>query len=188
MYFTMIPLILSGVFNMVFTKTNFYKNHKSPIDRGKILYDGNRLFGENKTVVGFFSMTVFYMFFQVLFGLFCHAFSLNNFNDLYSVYNNSILLNVGFGFMAGFTYMLLELPNSFLKRRLNIKSGKTESGIKGIIFFLYDQIDSLIGVMFLLYLFSNFTIWKYFGYVLLGGATHLLLNIAMYLLRIRRNI
>ena len=55
----MFPLILGGIANMVFTKTKFYKKHASPMDKGKVWKDGKRVFGENKTWIGFVSMIIF---------------------------------------------------------------------------------------------------------------------------------
>lgn len=188
MYITMTPLILAGVANMIFTKTEFYRAHRSPIDRGKVLADGKRLFGNNKTWIGFVSMVLFCILFQVGFGFFCNGAGLNAHCDIYQVHRNTWRLNVLFGGLTGLVYMLSELPNSCLKRRLDIRDGKTERGCKGLLFFVVDQIDSLIGVMLLVYWFSDITIGRYFCYVLLGGLTHIMINSLLYLARVRKNI
>lgn len=188
MYFTMTPLILSGAANMLFTKTNLYKMHKHPIDNGRLMWDNRRLFGDNKTWIGFFSMIFFCTLFQLGFGIFCNAASLNAHCDVYSVYENSPSLNLLFGFLTGLIYMVSELPNSFIKRRVGIKEGKTAKGLKGLVFFAVDQVDSLIGVMLLLYFFSDISMAKYFLYVILGAATHIVINIVLYLIKVRENI
>ena len=188
MYFTMAPLILSGAANMLFTKTRLYKRFKFPIDGGRVMSDQKRIFGNNKTWIGFFSMIFFCTLFQLAFGIFCNATDLNSHCDLYSIYENTVSLNLVFGSLTGFIYMISELPNSFIKRRLDIKDGKTEKGLKGILFFIIDQIDSLIGVMLLLYFFSDISIAKYFLYVLLGGFTHIAINTILYLVKVRKNI
>lgn len=173
---------------MVFTKTNLYHKHKVPIDGGRVLRDGKRIFGNNKTWIGFLSMIVFCTFFQLLYGLFCNVANLNSYGDVYLVYDNTVAFNLLFGSMTGLIYMLFELPNSFIKRRLSIREGKTEKGWIGRFFFLFDQIDSLIGVMFLLYLYSDITLMKYLVYVLLGGVTHLVINFFLYVVKVRKNI
>ena len=109
-------------------------------------------------------------------------------SDLYSVYNNTILYNSFVGFIFGLIYMISELPNSFIKRRLDIKAGKTDKGIKGLVFFIIDQIDSLVGVSLLIFLLSNITLWKSVGYVALGAITHITVNIVLYLLKVRKNL
>lgn len=188
MYLTMLPLIFGGIANMIFTKTKIYKKYKYPIDCNKNAWDNKRIFGDNKTCIGFLSMILFCILFQVLIGFLCNSFSINQYNELYLVHKNTIFLNVLFGFLIGFIYMISELPNSFIKRRLDIEPGKTINGIKGIIFFIVDQIDSLIGVMFVLFLFSNFSILKYFGYVTLGAVTHIMINLVLYFTKVRKNI
>lgn len=188
MYFTMLPLILAGIANMLFTKTELYRMHRNPIDGGRVMADGKRVFGNNKTWIGFFSMVFFCTFFQLAFGLFCNFTKMNPYCDVYLVHENTMNFNLLFGSLTGFIYMLSELPNSFIKRRLGIRDGKTERGLKGLLFFMFDQIDSLIGVMFLVYLFSDITIGRYVFYVLLGGLTHLVINVVLYLVKVRKNV
>lgn len=188
MYFTMAPLILAGVANMLFTKTKLYQKLRSPIDGGKVMADQRRIFGNNKTWIGFFSMIFFCTLFQLIFGIFCNAADLNSHCDIYSIHENTLSLNLIFGSLTGSIYMISELPNSFIKRRLDIKDGKTEHGLKGLLFFIIDQIDSLVGVMLLLYFFSDISIKKYFLYVLLGGFTHIAINTILYLVKVRKNI
>lgn len=173
---------------MVFTKTNIYKKLRKPIDNNKILKDGQRVFGDNKTWIGFVSMVIFYCVFQIICGIVCNYFCLNTYNELYNIQNNTVLLNCIFGILCGLIYMILELPNSFIKRRLHIASGQTESGFKGILFFVIDQIDSLIGVMLLLTLFSNIGLSGYIRYLSVGALTHIIINLILYLLKVRKNL
>ena len=184
----MLPLIFGGIANMIFTKTPIYKKWKKPIDNYKTTKSGKRYLGDNKTWIGFLSMIIFVAVFQVAFGLLNDILSISHMNDFYAVYDNSIIYNLIVGAASGFIYMLFELPNSFIKRRIDIPSGKTVGGFRGVLFFVVDQIDSLIGVMFVLFLVSNITVWKYFGYVAVGGITHILINLILKSLKIRRNI
>jgi len=187
-YITMMPLIFAGIFNMIFTKTNLYKKNKFPIDFGRNFVDGKRLFGDNKTYIGFVSMIMFCLIFQVIWGIICCKFEFENFNELYLIYSNTIHFNILVGLLFGFTYMICELPNSFIKRRINIVPGKTDKGLKGVIFFVIDQIDSLIGVFFVLMLLNGMSFSRYLLYLLVGAVTHILINLLLYGLRIRRNV
>lgn len=189
MYVTLMPVIFAGAANMLFTKTKLYKMGSNPIDGGFICKDGKRLFGENKTWAGFFGMIFFGAFFQILWGI------INNFsehmksmNELYYELENTLIFNLCVGALFGLAYVLFELPNSFIKRRLNIIPGKTGKGIKGKIFFVVDQIDSLIGVVGVLAFFSKMTIIKYCMYIFLGAFTHIAVNMILYALKIRKNI
>ena len=187
-YLTMMPLILAGIFNMIFTKTRIYKNNKFPIDFGKNFVDGKRIFGDNKTWIGFISMILFCIIFQVIWGRITGYFNFENNNELYIIYENTICFNILIGFLFGFTYMICELPNSFIKRRINIIPGKTDKGLKGILFFIIDQIDSLIGVFFVLMLFNGMSLSRYFLYLFLGALTHIIINLILFCLKIRRNV
>ena len=84
--------------------------------------------------------------------------------------------------------MICELPNSFIKRRINIIPGKTDKGIKGILFFVIDQIDSLIGVFFVLMLLNNMSFYRYLLYLFIGALTHIVINLILFCLKIRRNV
>lgn len=187
-FLTMGPLMLAGITNMLFTKTNLYKMYKFPIDANKTAWDGRRIFGDNKTWIGFLSMVVFCTFFQLICGLLCYTLSLEQYNDLYRCRGNSVGLNLIFGALVGIAYMIFELPNSFIKRRLNISAGKSGKGLIGIIFFVVDQTDSMLGVMFVLALFTDIGIWGYWQYVITGIFTHIVVNFILLMLKVRKNI
>lgn len=188
MYITMLPVIIGGILNMIFTKLPLYKRLKTPIDGNLHLKDGKRLFGDNKTWIGFFSMIVFCCLAQLLEGKVLEITGMSNRNEFYLCNENTILYNIMIGILLGFVYMLFELPNSFIKRRLDIPAGKTIKGGRGIFFFLFDQIDSLIGVMLILYIVSEISVAKYLLYVLLGGFTHICVNAVLYAFKIRKNL
>ncbi len=188
MYITMLPLILSGIMNMVFVKkSKLYKKYNFPIDMHKTLKDGKRIFGDNKTAIGFISMIVFCIIIQVMYGAFCNLLSINEKNELYIYYKNTFTLNLTAGFLFGLSYMLFELPNSFIKRRLDIKPGKTARGIKGI-FFVIDQIDSLLGVFLVLKFYNMMSLNKYLSCVVVGAVTHISVNLILFFTKIRKNI
>ena len=187
-YLTLSPLILGGICNILFTKTAFYRAHKTPLDRGKCMRDGKRIFGDNKTVIGGISMILFCTLLQILCGILCNALSWNRYNHLYDRYPNTLLLNALFGALVGLIYILFELPNSFLKRRLGIGAGNGGRGLVGVLFFLLDQIDSLIGVMLLLCLFSGLGIGHYFLYLAVGAVTHVGINLILRLFKLRKRL
>lgn len=188
MYITMFPLILGGIFNMIFTKTNLYKQYRYPIDGYRCWRDKRRIFGDHKTVIGFISMIVFLILFQIIWGFVCSILKIEHLNDWYHISANSFPFNLYIGFLVGLMYMLCELPNSFMKRRLGIEAGKKGKGLTGAVCYVTDQIDSLVGVFIILKLYSGISFMDYFFYILLGGITHIAINVSLYLLRIRRDI
>ena len=186
MYITIIPVILAGIMNMLFVKTRLYSQLKRPMDGGKTLRDGKRLFGDNKTWAGFFGMVLSSALAQLLWGFVCLGFP-----DMCFIYyrcGNTPLFNLAAGAAMGLAYVLFELPNSFVKRRLDIPSGKTVRGIKGCVFFIVDQVDSLFGVGLVYAALYPMPLWQYFLYILLGAATHIAVNSLLYAIRIRRNL
>ena len=186
MYITMIPVIIAGILNMLFVKTPLYKRINRPIDSGGTLRDGKRVFGENKTWAGFFGMIVFGAAAQVIWGLVCTGFP--ELCPIYSRFGNTPLFNLAAGAAMGFTYVLFELPNSLVKRRLDIPSGKTVRGLKGAVFFVIDQVDSLFGVAGVFAVLFPMTVLEYFAYILLGAGTHIAINSILYATRIRKNL
>ena len=166
MYVSMLPIVFGGVLNMIFVKTPIYKKHCAPIDRGRLWRDGKRIFGDNKTWIGFWSMVFFCMVSQVFWGWVCDRSGWNGIHDLYQVRENTLGLNVLTGTLYGLAYALFELPNSFV----------------------VDQIDSLLGVMLVLMAFSGISFARYLGYIALGAGTHILVNLILYLLHIRKNL
>ncbi len=188
MILTMFPVILGGILNMVVCKTPFYKKHHTPMDRGRVLSDGNRIFGDNKTWLGFVSMILCCIVTTVLWGLLLNGLHITHLSELYKFHPNRVPFNLLAGTLFGFAYMLLELPNSFLKRRLSIEPGKTDRGLKGLFFFLLDQTDSLFGVILVLALFSRISVARYFGYIALGGLIHITVNLVLYKTGIRKNL
>ena len=57
-----------------------------------------------------------------------------------------------FGLLTGLFFNLAELPNSFIKRRLNIGPGEETN----LLFFWIDHMDSPYGVLLLWWLYFNF--------------------------------
>ena len=187
LYVTAMPVLLGGVENMLFTKTPLYKNHRTPIDGGKTWRDGKRIFGENKTRIGFGSMVALTAASQVGWGALCKRKGWNALHDIYRVRENTLALNLVSGTLYGLAYAACELPNSFLKRRLDIRPGKTGRGAVGAACFVFDQIDSLLGVFLVLKSFSGISWARYLQYICLGAGTHVGVNYAMYKLHIRKN-
>ena len=173
---------------MLFTKTRLYRKHNVPIDFGKKYKDGAPIFGENKTYIGFVSMIFFCIIFQCLMGIVCCHQELQGINALYYYQENSLLYNLTVGFSVGFLYVISELPNSFVKRRLSIAPGKTSHGVVGLVFFIIDQIDSLLLVMLYVCWLGKCSFLTYLLYLFLGFVTHIFVNLILYFIKIRRNI
>lgn len=188
MYVTLMSTVISGILNMIWCKLNILKFLKKPIDFNKNFIDGKRVFGDNKTWKGLFGYILFNMLITVVWGNVCAFSGVEKYNYLYVNYPNIFKYNLMFGLLLGLGYSLFELPNSFFKRRLDIVSGKTAKGIKKIFFLILDQADSVIGCVLVVSIFYKMSFSFYMIYVLVGTVTHILLNMLLYCLKLRKNM
>ena len=183
------PIVLAGVFNMIFVKLPILNNLKIPIDNGKVLKDGRRLFGDNKTWKGFWGMIVFTSFWFIV-----SEFLVKNFlcvKELSLIPFDSFNFPFSawlFGAIWGFAYVFAELPNSYAKRRLNIEPGKKGSGFLGYLFYFIDQGDSVIGCLIALPIFYKASFADAFAIFIIGSAVHLLTNLVLYKAKLKREV
>lgn len=180
------PIILSGVLNMVYIKlplTNFLKR---PIDGGIVLKDNKRLFGSNKTWKGFIGMIVLTSFWMIFFTLLYYNYKWAKEISLipYGTFN-PIWICSFYGALWGFGYVLFELPNSFIKRRIDIQPGKNAKRIKGIIFTFIDQADSVIGCIFFMLFFYKPDILILVFLFIIGVGIHYIINVLLYLIGLK---
>ena len=188
LYITMFPVILAGVFNMLLLKIPFLKSRCKPIDGGKNWIDGKRIFGDSKSILGFWLMTLLGGFTELFWGLFLQSLGAAQHSLLYLHFANTPGFNFLIGMFFGFLYMLFELPNSFIKRRLSVSAseqGDRRRGLK-LIFFILDQIDSMLGIMLCLGILVHLTPAQIVFAVFLGGLTHVLVNCLLILFRVRK--
>ena len=188
MYITLMPAIFAGILNMVWCKAPLAKSLSKPIDANRTLRDGQPIFGENKTYKGFVGMIIFGTVLTALWGEICaQSADLQAQSFLYVNHENTFLYNCALGALFGLSYAAFELPNSFLKRRLKISPGKPKRGALGAFFVFLDQADSVFGMVLVVAAVYPMPLYFYLGYVLLGAATHLVLNMLLYKLHLRKN-
>jgi len=190
MYVTLLPVILAGIMNMIWCKVRICDFLKRPVDFGKKLSDGRRVFGDNKTFKGFVGMIIFGVLFSVIWGLIIeNNQSMEVYNYFYRNYDNSFTYNALIGTLMGLAYAFFELPNSFIKRRLDITPGKNDiNGVKRVFFVFFDQADSVFGCVLVVCAFFPLPVWYYFVYVLVGAITHIVFNMLLYFLHLRKNM
>lgn len=146
-----------------------------------MLSDGKRLFGANKTWKGLIGMIVFTAICTII---------LNIFPDQSSAFRSGRSLNdipyEGlYGASLGLAYVLAELPNSFIKRRLDIAPGKNATGIKGILFTVIDQADSIIGGAIVISIYTPMSSYHFWQLVLVASAIHYAINVVLYFVRLK---
>jgi CDP-archaeol synthase len=105
-----------------------------PIDRGRT-WRGRRLFGENKTYRGIVAVAAgTALGFALLAG-----------NGRVGPMLGSRPAALLLGLAVGAAAMLAELPNSLLKRQLDVAPGSQAAGLRGALFHVLDQVDVLAG-------------------------------------------
>ena len=84
------------------------------------------------------------------------------------------------------TLSIQEIVNDF--HRLGIEEGKTAKGLKKYFFIFLDQADSVFGIVLVVSFFYPLSIIEYLLYVLLGAVTHILMNMLLYFMKLRKNM
>lgn len=131
--FILIPLIVTNIIHMVIVKKEYFAFLTKAISAP--------LFGLNKTWRGFFIVPLLNGFLAILY------------NNLITICESSQGVFIT-GVLLGLAYVLFELPNSFLKRRLGIVAGESPDQNKAW-FMLMDKTDSSFGVsLFATFIFS----------------------------------
>lgn len=131
-----------------------------PMDFGKNLIDGRRIFGKNKTFRGFF----FGLFVGFLIGLI----------EVLSFGYPTL-----FAFLSPLGALLGDLAGAFLKRRLNIAPG----GLLPVV----DQVDFVVGAILLILPLEIISLEVAISMLIVTPPIHLLTNFGAYKLKLKRN-
>jgi hypothetical protein len=131
------PLFAGLVVHGLCIKFGWLRSVAVPIDRS-VRIRGRRLFGANKTWRGVLAVALGasagYCLQGAFPGLQPPAFR--------ALPTSGLAL---LGFALGAAAMLAELPNSFLKRQLDIAPGAPGGGPAAVFFYVFDQVDLLLG-------------------------------------------
>lgn len=179
--FLILPMILAGICNMAFMKLPLLSSWRIPMDGGKVLADGERLFGDNKSWKGFFGMIIFTAFWLWVFELWAKsspaidALSLIPFRQWRFPFNGIL-----YGAIWGLGYVLAELPNSYLKRRMKIAPGSSAEGPFKLFFTILDQSDSVIGCLLIMPIFYTPSLIDALVLLILASGFHYLTNVGLF--------
>jgi len=181
----MMPVIFGGIFNMLFVKIKKLSFLRIPIDC-KMSLGGKRIFGDSKTLLGFVGMMLGTSIFSIIWGLILKISDLESFNLIYKYHYNTLIFNMFTGMLFGFAYMIFELPNSFIKRRFDIDASHRGRFPVNIFVFIYDQTDSMLGVISVLAVLGRLTLPEYILGIFLGAITHIVVNLVLIVFGVRR--
>ena len=163
-YIVILPSVLANILHMVLVKKCVLSVLASPIQE--------KMFGQNKTYRGFVIITLFTAVFS----------------GLGSFFVESITAQQGIitGILIGLAYSLFELPNSFLKRRLGIKSGCTSIRNKWA-FIVLDKTDSTFGVSLVYFLVSDLSVLQGLYLFFVSVALHVGFSFLLVAVKIKKS-
>jgi CDP-2,3-bis-(O-geranylgeranyl)-sn-glycerol synthase len=173
------PLFVGFVLHGVSIRHGLLRTLARPIDRGALIRQ-RRLFGDNKTYRGVVCVAL---------GTMLGFVALTAMRDpteqsaLAALPSGSFAALLGLG--VGGAAMLAELPNSALKRQLDIQPGTQGSGLSALLFHVLDQIDVLAGAWLVLAIFVSATPRLVLGSALFMYLGHQLITLLGYLLGMR---
>lgn len=169
------PVVVAALVHVAVMRLRLLTRLAAPLDGGRTLR-GRRLFGDNKTWRGAL----------VMIGVSTAAAPLQGLLRLPSLeyfdYGQASLPLVGA--LLGLGFILGELPNSFLKRQLDVAPGARG----GPFFVLLDQVDSLVGCLALLAFVwvAPLSVWVWV--LVLCSGLHMLVNWIMVLVGVKQRV
>ena len=177
----MAPLIGGLVLHGLCIKHGWLSALARPVDAG-LTFRGRRLLGDNKTYRGLLAVAagtaIGFLLRAALGGASIHEADA-------PWLDQPGLRTAFFGFLVGAAAMLSEFPNSFVKRQLGIRPGEQGRRIAGLIFYVLDQVDLLLGVCLVLSTVLTLSV----GFVLWSAAllfvAHQCLTVAGFALGMR---
>ncbi len=187
-----LPVIGSGVFHMVVVKRRWLAALARPLDGGRMVR-GRRVLGDNKTWRGVAVMIGAGAAIGAAQGA-LGGVALAHVSALGDVWLSEptrlgyALQYGGAHALFGLGYALGELPNSFLKRQLEIAPGATSTGLVGAFFLVLDQADSVAACLLV-----GWLVFPLGGALVLLSITsmtalHFILNLALHKGGVRKNL
>lgn len=161
-----LPLVLANTCHIVVVKKDWLSWLCIPI--------APKAFGYNKTIRGFVVLPIFCWFWVLLFSLWKGPFTISTMND--------VLIGLGLGVV----YLLSELPNSFVKRRLGIANGEHSKRFKGLQM-LVDKADSLVGMLIFYYFVVNITVIEVLQLFVLALMVSLLTSFILHTIQLKKS-
>lgn len=194
-FVTLIPVMLGGMTNMLILKrTDFLSHLAVPIDGGHVVGDGRRLFGDNKTWRGVATMTISCAVWQVVFDALLRYEGLAHMSHLAPCVPDGMpafLFDLLVGALLGLVYMLCELPNSYVKRRMGVSPGggsQEGSPRRRMLLFGLDHIDSSIGGCLVVCAVARLGVPSYLLYLVVSFLMHVGANLLLRRLRLRSSM
>lgn len=159
-----LPLIISNIVHMVIVKKNYLPFFRKPLN--------TKLFGQNKTFRGLLVVGALNGVLQLL---------LN-----FLLYDAWALSHLYLGIILGLAYILSELPNSFIKRKMGVPPGGSREKGK-ILFMIMDKSDSALGVSLVFVIIKNLAFTNFFKLFFIAFVLHTAISILSVKVRLKES-
>ena len=166
-------LSAAGAAHVLWLKSPWARRFTQPLDGGAT-FRGRRILGANKQVRGLVMMPL------------ASAASFALLGALFPPWDLSPAAYAGLGFACGLAFMLAELPNSFLKRQLDVAPGEAPPrGWRRALCLTLDRCDSTLGVLLVLSLLVPTAPATWLWALALGVASHAAFSAWLYRERLK---
>jgi CDP-2,3-bis-(O-geranylgeranyl)-sn-glycerol synthase len=173
-------MLPAGLAHIAWLRSDASGRFRVPLDGGRT-WRGKRLFGANKTWAGAMMLP------PAAAASFAAGYALAPPALAALLWPLTGVAPAALGFALGAAFVLSELPNSFLKRRLDVAPGEAPSGgALRYVLPVLDRLDSLAGVLAVLALTVGLTAPLALGTVVFGVLVHTSLSALMHLLGLKR--
>jgi CDP-2,3-bis-(O-geranylgeranyl)-sn-glycerol synthase len=182
--FLLATFVLAGCAQVAWLATPYSQRLAIPLDGGRT-FRGRRLFGANKTVRGLIVMVPATAAAFVVVSVVVRI-AVPGDPRFAGLWPLSEAGYAGLGALAGLGFMLGELPNSFVKRQLDIEPGaRAQTPTAAAWQFVFDRADSGLGMLCALSLAVPVP-WQTWAFVLLVGWTvHWSFSVVLFFLRVK---
>jgi hypothetical protein len=183
-FYLLLPLLGGAIVTGLCIKFNWLPSLLKPLDFN-LTFRKRRLFGKNKTIRGLVFLPIGT---ALLFMLQAMVFHNTPSLKALELFDYSSVNPILFGLAIGVGAILSELPNSFMKRQLDVSAGSSAKGFWLPVFYVIDQIDILAGIWLVLSLVMTVTIKLVLISIVLVFVIHQIITIIGYFLGMRKTI
>jgi len=175
--FLVVAMSLAGVAHLAWLRSRWSKQFGQPLDAG-LTFRGRRVFGANKMLRGLLVMPLAAALSFPALGSLRERLPGWLGGDIWDLTAGDYAL---LGFACGLAFMLAELPNSFLKRQLDVPPGEAprQKWLKSVCFVL-DRCDSVLGVMAVVAMTLPVPAQTWLWVFILGPASHALFSTLLH--------
>jgi len=180
--FLVLAMSAAGFVHVAWLRSAASRRLAQPLDGG-LTVRGRRLFGANKMLRGFVAMPLAGAAVFALLGALREAMPMWLAAGMWPL---APAQYAALGFACGLAFMLAELPNSFVKRQLDVTPGQPPAhpALRAV-FFVIDRLDSVLGVLVAASLLVPVQAATWLWVLLLGPCLHAVFSVILHRLGVK---